>query len=132
MDQNSVDLSIHDDGPDRPALNLQLKATAILDAPRNGCFSFRLPIKNYDDLRCETRIPRLLVVLELPQDEARWMMVTSEELALRRRAYWLSLQGGEHGEVSNKTTVTVHVPVGNVLNVETLQTLMERSRKGDL
>jgi len=132
VDQDSVDLSIHGAGPHRPALDLQLKATASLDAPRNGCFSFRLPIKNYDDLRCETQTPRLLVVLELPQDETRWMTVTPEKLTLRRRAYWLSLQGEEHGEVSNKAKVTVHIPVGNVLNVETLQTLMEQSRRGEV
>jgi len=48
------------------------------------------------------------------------------------RAYWLSLQGGEHGEVSNKKTVTVHVPVDKVLDVEMLQTLMERSREGKI
>lgn len=133
VDQDSVDLSIHDDGPCRPALDLQLKATTKLGPERDGCRSFpSLLIKNYDDLRCETQTPRLLVVLELPQEEARWMTVTPEELTLRRRAYWLSLQGGRHGAVSNKATVTVHVPVGNVLNVETLQTLMERSRKGEI
>ena len=131
-DRDSIDLSLHGDGPRCPTLDLQLKATAILDAPQNGRFSFPLSIKNYNDLRCEVQTPRLLVVLELPQEEARWMMVTPEELTLRRRAYWLSLQGGRHGAVSNKTTVTVHVPVGNVLNVETLQTLMERSRKGEI
>jgi len=42
----------------------------------------------------------------------------------------MSLQGQR--EVSNKETVTIHLPVGNVLNVETLKTLMERSRKGEI
>ena len=41
-----------------------------------------------------TQTPRLLVVLELPADESQWMTVTREELVLRRRAYWLSLQQG--------------------------------------
>ena len=58
------------------------------------------------------------------------MMVTPEELTLRRRAYWLSLQG--EGEVPNKTTVTVHIPEDNRLDVEALQTLMERSREGGI
>ena len=129
-DRDSIDLSLHDDGPRCPTLDLQLKATASLDAPRNGWFSFSLSIKNYNDLRCEAQTPRLLVVLELPQEESRWMMVTPEELILRRRAYWLSLQGLEG--VSNKATVTVPIPVDNVLNVEALQTLMERSRSGEV
>ena len=131
LDRDSIDLSIHDGGPCRPALDLQLKATTKLGPERNGCHSFSsLSIKNYNDLRVETQTPRLLVVLELPQDESHWMMVTPKELTLRRRAYWLSLQG--KGEVSNAQTVTVHIPVGNLLNVESLQTLMERSREGKI
>lgn len=132
LDRDSVDLSIHTDGPQHPSLILQLKATTTLNAPQNDRFSFPLRIKNYNDLRGTSQAPRLLVVLELPQDESFWMMVTPEELILRRRAYWLSLQGGEYGKVSNKQTITVHIPVGNVLNVETLHTLMERSRKGEI
>ena len=31
--------------------------------------------------------------------------VTPEELMLRQRSCWLSLQGGEYGEVTNKATV---------------------------
>ena len=131
LDRDSIDVSIHGGEPQHPALDLQLKATATLGAGRNGCRSFpSLKIKNYDDLRCPTQTPRLLVVLELPQEESRWMMVTPEELILRRRAYWLSLQG--EGGVPNKTTVTVHIPEGNRLDVEALQTLMERSRKGEV
>ena len=130
VDRDSVDLQIHAGGPGRPVLALQLKATANLGIERDGLLPFRLSIKNYDDLCGGGGLPRLLVVLELPQDESRWMMVTPEELILRRRAYWLNLQGKE--EVSNKTTVTVHIPVGNLLNVESLQTLMERSRKGEI
>ena len=132
LDRDSIDLNIHGGGLFRPALDLQLKATITLGTARNGYLSFPLSIKNYDDLRVTTQIPRLLVMLELPQDESDWMMVTPEELILRRRAYWLSLQGGEHGEVSNKKTVTVHVPVGNVLDVETLEALMEKSCNGEV
>ena len=130
-DRDSVDLRIQASGPRRPALDLQLKATADLDAPRAGFALFRLKIKNYDDLRVETQTPRLLVVFELPADEAHWMTVTAEELVLRRRAYWLSLQQG-FPENAGQQTVTVRIPVHNVLDVEALQGLMERSRKGEI
>ena len=93
--------------------------------------SFRLSIKNYDDLRIETQTPRLLVVLELPNDESRWMTVTMEELILRRRAYWLNLQR-DHEEITGQETVTIHIPERNVLGVETLRELMEQSRAGEL
>ena len=130
-DRDSVDLRVQAGGPRRPALDLQLKATIGLGEPQAGVLSFRLPVKNYNDLSIPTQTPRLLVVLELPKDNARWMTVTAEELVLRRRAYWLSLQQG-HEEIVGKQTVTVHIPEQNVFDVETLRALMERSRKGEI
>ena len=130
-DRDSVDVRIMAGGPRRPALDLQLKATTDLAEAQDGFRRFRLRIKNYDDLRVETQTPRLLVVLDLPQDETQWITVTAEELVLRRRAYWMSLQQG-HEEVVRQETVTVRIPEGNVFDVATLRTLMERSRSGDI
>ena len=59
------------------------------------------------------------------------MTVTTEELVLRRRAYWVSLQQ-RHEEVVSQETVTVRIPEGNVFDVATLRSLMERSRSGDI
>ena len=131
-DRDSVDLCIQAGGPHRPALDLQLKATVDLGEPQAGVLRFRLPTKNYNDLRILTQTPRLLVVLELPKDESRWMTVTTEELVLRRRAYWLSLQQGYGEEVVAQQTVTIHIPEHNLFDVEALQMLMERSRKGEI
>lgn len=130
-DRDSVDLRVQAGGPRRPALDLQLKATTDIAESRDGLLRFRLSIKNYRDLREETQTPRLLVVLDLPTNERRWMTVKSEKLVLRRRAYWLSLQQ-EHDEVVDQETVTVSIPEANVLNVESLKVLMERSRTGDI
>ncbi len=107
-DLDSVDLRIQAGGINRPAIDLQLKATARFRQPRDGASPFRLPMKNYDDLRIETQTPRLLVILELPDDEKRWLTVTTEELVLRRRAYWMSLQRN-HREITGQKTVTVHI-----------------------
>ena len=130
-DRDSIDICIQAGGPRRPALDLQLKATADLGEPQAGFLSFRLSVKNYDDLRADTQTPRLLVVFELPKDESRWMTVTPEQLVLRRRAYWLSLQQGD-GEVVGQQTVTVRIPEDNVFDVEALRALIERSRKGEI
>ena len=56
------------------------------------------------------------------------MTVTAEELVLRRRAYWLSLQQAED---TDQQTVTVRIPERNVFDVEGLKALMERSGKGE-
>ena len=130
-DRDSVDLRIQAGGPRRPALDLQLKATINLGKPQHGFLPFRLKIKNYNDLRVDTQTPRLLVVLELPRDASQWMTLTTEELVLRRRAYWLSLQRG-HEEIVGQQTITVRIPEGNLFDVEALRTLMERSRTGEI
>ena len=131
LDRDSVDLHVQAGGTGRPALDLQLKATAALRRSQEGFVSFPLKIKNYDDLRGETQTPRLLVVLELPADESRWMTVTDEKLVLRRRAYWLSLQQG-FSEQAGQQTVTVRIPESNLLDVDALRDLMERSRSGGI
>ena len=130
-DRDSVDLRIQAGDAYRPALDLQLKATAGISKPRDGVVPFRLSIKNYNDLRVETQTPRLLVVLELPRDKMRWMSVTRKKLVLRRRAYWLSLQQ-DHDEVTGQDTVTVRIPKQNLFTVEALRKLMDQSRAGEL
>ncbi len=130
-DRDSVDLHIQAGGPQRPALALQLKATGGLGPPQAGERRFRLSLKNYDDLRVATQTPRLLVVLELPENEEEWMTVTPEELVLRRRAYWLSLQQG-YEEVVGQQTVTVRIPERNVFDIEALRMLIEKSRAGEI
>lgn len=131
LDRDSVDLHVQAGGTGRPALDLQLKATAALRRSQEGFVSFPLKIKNYDDLRGETQTPRLLVVLELPADESRWMTVTDEKLVLRRRAYWLSLQQG-FSEQAGQQTVTVRIPESHLLDVDALRDLMEQSRSGGI
>lgn len=91
LDREGVDLRIDAGGAMRPALDLQLKATARLGKPTAGSLSFALKRRNYDLLRRDTQTPRILVVLVLPNNRDRWMTITQEELVLRRSAYWLSL-----------------------------------------
>ena len=130
-DLDSVDLRIHAGGRHRPSLDLQLKASSGLEVGTSGHISFRLPIKNYNDLRVKTMIPRLLVVLDLPKDESQWMIVTDDELILRRRAYWLSLQSG-FDDAGDQASVTVSLPSSQRLNVESLRLLMAQARNGQI
>lgn len=132
FDRDGVDMRIQSGGAMRPALDLQLKATVNLIASSNGHpdAHYRFPLKrrNYDLLRMETQTPRLLVVLDLPREEERWITITANKLVLRRRAYWLSLRGSE--STDNRSSVTVRIPKGNVFDVPNLRTLMDQSRRG--
>ena len=112
----------------RPALDLQLKATVNLDTTADEHCRFPLKRRNYDLLREETQVPRLLIVLELPRSKDEWITISDNELILRRRAFWLSLKDLE--ESNNRTSVTVHIPKGNVFHIESLRALMDQSREG--
>ena len=128
LDRDGVDLQIRAGGAMRPALDLQLKATVNLKRRSDGHLGFPLKRRNYDLLRIGTQTPRLLMVLDLPRDEDRWMTVTEDELILRHRAYWLNLPGCK--EVENKASVTVAIPKANLFDVESLRSLMKHSRGG--
>ena len=128
FDRDGVDLQIHAGGAMRPALDLQLKATVNLHLATDGDLRFTVPRRNYDLLRIETQTPRLLVVLDLPDEPSQWMTITDDELVLRRRAFWLNLRG--HEATENQSSVTVRIPRQNVFDVESLRALMDQSRGG--
>lgn len=128
LDRDSIDLRIESGEPMRPALDLQLKATANLNGRDDCYFRFTLNRKNYDDLRIPTQTPRLLVVLDLPRRRDQWVTITEDKLVLRRRAYWLSLVG--RPQTDNQVSVTVQIPRRNVFDVNGLRALMDQSREG--
>lgn len=128
LDRDGVDLRIEAGGAMRPALDLQLKATARLGVPTWGSLTFALKRRNYDLLRVDTQTPRILVVLVLPDTRNRWMTITQEELVLRHSAYWLSLRGAD--ETMNRSSLTVWLPAANLFDVDGLRRLMEQSRSG--
>lgn len=130
FDRDGIDLSIHAGGQMRPAIDLQLKATVNLNQPTGGYYRFPLSLRNYDLLREPTQTPRLLMVLDLPGSEDRWITITDDELILRRRAYWLNLKGAD--ETDNRSSVTVRIPVQNVFDVDNLRQIMAQSREGSI
>lgn len=128
IDRDSVDIEIHAGGNIRPQLNIQLKATINLGECKDGVYRYPLKIRNYNLLRIETMVPRILVVLSLPSLETEWLLVNAEELILRRCAYWTSLRGSP--EKDNKDTVTISLENKRRFDVEGLKALMEMARTG--
>ena len=128
FDRDSIDLRVQAGGDMRPAIDLQLKATANLNKSNGGYVKFPLRKKNYNDLRGPTQTPRLLVVLELPSKESEWITITPDELILRHRAYWFNLNGCEAKK--NTSSVTLHIPECNRFNTDSLHALMEQSKMG--
>lgn len=133
VDEESVDLIVAAygmDGSERsPRLEMQLKCTADQESLKDEALHFALNLKNYNDLReTELRVPKILVVLLVPQDPDEWIFQDEKALLMRRCAYWLSLRG--FPEVDNTASRTVEIPRSQAFNVKALKAIMHRISEG--
>ena len=134
VDDDSVDLTLHQTGGRgtvrSPKLDLQLKCKAMV-TPLEDEFPHSIKLKNYDDLRDETvLVPRILVVVLVPDDPADWLGHTEVELALRRCGYWSSLRGLPASD--NATGQTVRMSRQRTFTAAALRAMMERIGNGGL
>src|SRR5688500_13805083 len=88
VDDDSVDFGIAESGGRgtvrSPRLELQLKWHAAI-TPGGDHLSFRVKMKNYDDLRDPyVQVPRILVVVLVPDLPADWLTSSESELVVRR------------------------------------------------
>jgi hypothetical protein len=72
-------------------------------------------------------MPRILVVVHIPESEEEWLRQTEDELVLRRCGYWATLLGMP--ETTNTSRATVRLPRGNVFDVPGLRGLMGRAAR---
>ncbi|MCD7956611.1 MAG: DUF4365 domain-containing protein [Lachnospiraceae bacterium] len=79
--------------------------------------------KNFNDL-C---VPVILGLLILPEDEDEWIHWTSEELLIRGCMYWAEFSSEEVS--ANSATVNVRLEKKNVINLETLNEMLEKIAK---
>lgn len=93
----------------------------------DGDIAYSLSIKNYDDLRADTVLPRLLVVLVLPQSQVDWLIHHPDELILKKCAYYVNLKGLP--ESMNAGHETVYLPITNMLTPAALKDLMIKASK---
>jgi len=134
VDDDSVDATIYATGasatPRRPRLDVQVKCTAG-DVLGEDAIRFPLKVKNYNDLRPPGRdlvVPRLLVVVVVPEAVGDWLRQTEEELVMCRCGYWCSLEG--FPETDNQESVTVTVPRTQQFTPAALQGIMQRVNDG--
>ncbi|MEX1012741.1 MAG: DUF4365 domain-containing protein [Waddliaceae bacterium] len=131
VDHDSIDLTISSSSGRKVKLDIQLKSTTTFTNEQllSENISFHLPINNYNDLRTETLCPRILVVFCMPSNESEWIEHSTEQLILRKCAYWISLQGEQ--DTTNKETITIRIPTKNIFSPESLEKLMLRIDKGE-
>ena len=132
VDRNSVDGILMGESNGLPSVfGFQAKATSQ-DVLRENHLSFPLPIRNYNDPRLSTsalRFQRILIVLRMSKETDEWLNQTDEELCMRHCAYWRSLR--DEPEVPNVSNVSVHVPLANMFNRDSLTDLMDKAARGE-
>ena len=129
IDRNSVDGILRGEINGRPStIDFQAKATSQ-DIVQGDYLSFRLPIDNYNDLRLQTRFPRILIVLLMPKETENWLNQTEDELCMRHCAYWRSIEG--EPDVPNTANVSVHVPLSKMFSSDQLIDMMHRADRGE-
>jgi Domain of unknown function (DUF4365) len=131
IDRESVDLKIAGDCTETetgPQLDVQVKCTSQ-DVIRADSLRFRLKVKNYNDLRKElVMVPRLLIVVCVPDALGSWLIATEFKTILKHSGYWISLRGwpetGNEGDL-----VTVPIPRVNRFTPSALAEIMARISK---
>jgi hypothetical protein len=125
-DDDSVDMTLAARGPGNtvrsPRLDLQLKCQ--LGPPNHGeDWAYDLKLKNYDDLRpTDVQVPRILVIVAVPEVVEDWIEHGSDHMMLRHSAWWLSLRGLP--DTQNTSTVRVRIPWHQRFDVASLTAIM--------
>jgi hypothetical protein len=135
VDTDSIDLAIVQCGddefyPDIERLHVQLKCTYThVPNEEQGCIKFPLKIKNYNDLRRNCAIPRILVVVHTPREVHGWLTHSEDSLSLYHSAYWVSLRNAPATE--NQDSVTIDVPLNQKFTVDELSSIMNLLAMGE-
>lgn len=128
VDTDSVDGVLMTSFGRRPRIDFQAKSTSQ-DVLSGNSLHFPLSVKNYEELRADTRTPRILIVLLMPQETDEWTNQTHQEFCLRHCAYWLCLEGRE--ATQNTSSVTIEIPTANMFSTTQLETLMQKAERGE-
>ncbi len=133
LDRTSTDWCVKSVAGMYPQIDVQLKCTsqALPVDDEASEFSFVLDnLKNYADLIEEdVLVPRLLIVVFVPEDLDEWVILASEQLVLRHCAYWVSLRGEPPTE--NTSSITIKIPANQRFDHEALSSMMEEIEQGD-
>jgi hypothetical protein len=111
-----------------PRFEFQLKCTSK-DIVDDAYVKYALDVPTYNKLRgTNVSVPRLLVVVTVPESINEWLDHSEEQLVIRHCAYWVSLYGSV--ETENRETITIKLPRSNLFNVEGVKGIVQSIRDG--
>jgi len=107
-----------------PQVGFQLKCTAASHTQlASSEVTIALPVKNYNELIItNSTVPRILIVVLVPEAITEWITQDEEQFRMRRCAYWASLEGRE--QTQNRWTKTVKIPKTQAFTVDQLRQLL--------
>jgi len=133
-DIDKTDWVIAAPGPKRtirsPMVGVQLKCTSreVLGADR---LAFSIDLETYDNLRDPSHmVPKILVVVVVPDDARNWLVHSEQNLALHHCGYWFSLRDMPPSD--KETGETIHIPRSQQFTVDAVTGMMERLGAGGL
>lgn len=131
-DDDKVDLTLGRSGGRgtlrSPKLDLQLKCTAD-DKGDLDNVKFELDVETYNSHRqADYHLPRILVVVFVPEQPANWVNHSQDSLVLKRCGYWKSLKG--EPAITNVRSITLSIPRWQVFSPEGLNAIMDRIQAG--
>jgi hypothetical protein len=125
-DYDGVDFLLRWPGRASPGIDVQVKSWS---RPRKSGGTWRFDGLNevqFNKLAGSGyTVPRYLFIVVVPDDSRQYAEISAEGMLLRFQGYYLSLS--EEILINNPNSArkrTVHVPIGNILTVGTLLTLM--------
>lgn len=132
-DEDSVDVIIkkilynEKNEPFNSLISIQLKSTSSSSQYHisEKEISYKLKVKNYNDLCMPASMASILALLILPEKEENWTKWTPDELIIKGKMFWLSLQNNAMSD--NKENITIKIPKDNVLNADTIEDLIVRA-----
>jgi hypothetical protein len=108
-----------------PRLEIQAKSTIKDDDPESEIFSFQIKRKYYDELRKKHLVPKILVVVTVPENVEEWLNQTEKSLTLYKCAYWKLIEGQpERNDITIETKLEIPIERSQRFTVDALQGIM--------
>lgn len=112
-------------------LRIQLKCTSSLSQYQDHgeTITYKLKVKNYNDLCTLSTTPIILGLLVLPENKNEWLQWTTEELLIKGCMYWSEFSKNKRSANSGSVTITINK--GQTLHSESLNELLEKIARED-
>lgn len=108
-------------------IDIQVKATTeksveFIDEDAKDYIVYKVESKTYNDLITRKNevgfsIPLYLIVFILPEGNLAWLKYSTDDITIKRRAYWFQVGVGEQLIATEKSRKTIKIPKQNLVGM---------------